>query len=124
MMTLTEPERSFLQNYLLDRYQDDSKRQNEGAILKSLLGKLSIIDVDETTQENGYLQYILLELGEINGSLSSTANEKQPIKMGTWRPQVELGFVYTIGVKLGAAFQPSSMPAPDEVEQRSSPIGN
>lgn len=121
MIELTEEERSFLQNYLMDRYQDDSKRQIEHS-LKPILNKLLANEVDFTDAENSYLQIILQELGEIHGNRQSSANDKTPLTLGAFRPQLELSYVTSIGNKLGALFKPSGMNPPDEEFRRSGPL--
>lgn len=107
----------------MSRFQDASKREIEEPNLGIVIRKLLANTVEFTTQETSYLQFLLQELIEINGSLSSTANEKQPVKLGMWRPQLELSYTASIANKLGAALE-YNMPAPDVITQRTSPYGN
>jgi len=64
-ITLTGPERNFLQSVVNDRWQDDYVRFYEGSLFRSILDKLIASNTpDFTEQEIDRLDYMLQKLTE------------------------------------------------------------
>lgn len=99
---LTNEERQFLNNLLLERRQDASKYDTESLVLDGLLLSFVFVSTEVGPRENGFLQFLMQEQSEIWGRLSSTANEKQPVVLGSFVPQKTRQLIKAISDKLGA----------------------
>lgn len=72
-ITLNQQESSYLQTLINGRFQDANLRAIEGILQLAILGKLEEnIPFTVTSQQNGWLQYILKEAYEISGRVVST----------------------------------------------------
>lgn len=122
ILNLTTQEIQFLTNYLINRTQDStttSPSDQEKSQIRAIVLKLQGINSDFTPQDIGYLQYILQEALEINGSQRTTANEKKPISVGTkFFPTATMLFIKSISDKLGAKLTVDTTTVSDEVVAR------
>jgi hypothetical protein len=102
----TPQETEFLCNLLIDKrygFYLGAPPDTEVATINNISNKLILAEIDFTQQEVGYLQYIIAEQAEINGSRRSVANEKAFMGPGTtFVPTQTLIYIKSIGDKLGA----------------------
>lgn len=103
MVDFNAEESQFLSNLLMERSQDANLAQYDQAVIVLLAELLSTSSpYDFNAQELGFLQYLMQEQSEIWGRQSSTANEKQPVLLGSFVPQKTRRLIKSISDKLGA----------------------
>ncbi len=122
IINFTDREVQFLSNILIDRRQSSlstSCPEQEIDTINELLLMLVFKEADYTTQDIGYLQYLMQEQNEIWGSRRSLGEKAGTVGPGQkFVPQATLILVKSISDKLGANLQVDITTRTDETVPR------
>lgn len=99
---LTNEESGFLIALMIERSQDANLAQQDNGLPVSIFKKITGLPMELSSQETSFTQSVLQEQSEIWGRSSSTANEKQPVSLGSFVPQKTRQLIKSISDKLGA----------------------